>query len=146
MSAGVKLRAHLKSRDGCALGKTINSPPFMSSEAQHHALSARRERASSLTLGAVQSTHILDCMILMPPGAQLMRVFNITPAQFTHLVATAGLIITVAPNGRLAGMPMLGYVTVTFFLLAAALRSAATHVSTPAAKSRMSAVAAEAAA
>jgi predicted MFS family arabinose efflux permease len=63
----------------------------MSAHAQHHALSAGRERATLLALGAVQFTHILDFMIMMPLGAQLMKVFNISPAQFTHLVASYGL-------------------------------------------------------
>src|SRR3982074_107500 len=58
---------------------------------QHHALTPGRERATLLTLGAVQFTHILDFMIMMPLGAQLMKMFNITPAQFTHLVAAYGL-------------------------------------------------------
>ncbi|MSU49897.1 MAG: MFS transporter [Opitutus sp.] len=38
----------------------------------------------------MQFTHILDFMIMMPLGAQLMEVFKITPAQFTHLVASYG--------------------------------------------------------
>ena len=63
----------------------------MSEAGQHHALSPGRERATLLTLGAVQFTHILDFMIMMPLGAQLMQVFNITPAQFTHLVAAYGI-------------------------------------------------------
>jgi DHA1 family inner membrane transport protein len=63
----------------------------MSQAGQHHALSPGRERATLLALGAVQFTHILDFMIMMPLGAQLMAVFNITPAQFTHLVASYGL-------------------------------------------------------
>jgi predicted MFS family arabinose efflux permease len=63
----------------------------MSLPGQHHALSPGRERATLLTLGAVQFTHILDYMIMMPLGAQLMRVFQITPAQFTQLVACYGL-------------------------------------------------------
>ncbi|MGH7945697.1 MAG: hypothetical protein ACREF9_11900 [Opitutaceae bacterium] len=58
----------------------------MRASGQHHALSAGRECATLLTLGAVQFTHILDFMIMMPLGAQLMRVFNISPAQFTYLV------------------------------------------------------------
>lgn len=58
---------------------------------QHHALTPRRELATLLTLGAVQFTHILDYMIMMPLGAQLMQVFNITPTQFTYLVAAYGL-------------------------------------------------------
>ena len=56
-----------------------------------HGLSPSRERATLLTLAAVQFTHILDFMIMMPLGAQLMRAFNITPAQFTYLVASYGL-------------------------------------------------------
>lgn len=58
---------------------------------QHHALTKGRERATLLVLGAVQFTHILDFMIMMPLGGQLMRVFDISPAQFTHLVASYGL-------------------------------------------------------
>lgn len=68
----------------------------MSSSGQHHALSKGRERATLLTLGAVQFTHILDYMIIMPLGAQLMRVFQITPAEFTHLVACYGLAAAVS--------------------------------------------------
>ncbi len=68
----------------------------MSSPEPHHALSPGRERATLLTLGAVQFTHILDFMIMMPLGAQLMTVFSITPAQFTHLVAAYGLAAAVA--------------------------------------------------
>jgi predicted MFS family arabinose efflux permease len=41
-------------------------------------------------LGAVQFTHIVDFMILVPLGEQLMRAFGITPAQFTQLVAAYG--------------------------------------------------------
>jgi predicted MFS family arabinose efflux permease len=62
----------------------------------HHALPPGRERATLLTLGAVQFTHILDFMIMMPLGAQLMEVFRITPAQFTHLVAAYGLAAAVS--------------------------------------------------
>ena len=63
----------------------------MSAHSHHHALTPRRERATLLALGAVQFTHILDFMIMMPLGAQLMQVFKISPAQFTHLVAAYGL-------------------------------------------------------
>ena len=62
----------------------------MSADAQVHALSPARERGTLLALAAVQFTHILDFMIMMPLGAQLMQVFQITPAQFTHLVAAYG--------------------------------------------------------
>ncbi len=63
---------------------------------QHHALTPGRERATLLTLGAVQFTHILDFMIMMPLGAQLMAVFQISPAQFTYLVAAYGAAAAVA--------------------------------------------------
>lgn len=68
----------------------------MSLGSQHHALTPRRERATLLTLGAVQFTHILDFMIMMPLGALLMEVFAITPAQFSHLVAAYGFSAAVA--------------------------------------------------
>lgn len=83
-------------RDGCAFAKFANAPRFMSHSGHHHALTPGRERATLLTLGAVQFTHILDFMIMMPLGAQLMSVFNITPAQFTHLVASYGFAAAVS--------------------------------------------------
>lgn len=39
---------------------------------------------------AVQFMHVLDFMIMMPMGSHLMRVFQIGPGQFTHLVAAYG--------------------------------------------------------
>lgn len=45
------------------------------------------ERLLFFTLAAVQFTHIMDYMILMPLGSNLMRVFDISPAQFSRLVA-----------------------------------------------------------
>lgn len=45
------------------------------------------ERLLLFTLAAVQFTHIMDYMILMPLGSHLMRVFDVTPAQFSRLVA-----------------------------------------------------------
>ena len=68
----------------------------MSSSGHHHALTPGRERATLLTLGAVQFTHILDFMIMMPLGAQLMQAFNITPAQFTSLLASYGIAAAVS--------------------------------------------------
>lgn len=49
------------------------------------------ERGVLFTLAAVQFTHIMDFMIMMPLGAGLMRVFGITPTQFSYLVAAYGL-------------------------------------------------------
>jgi len=47
----------------------------------------RRERLLLTVLAGVQFSHILDFMILMPLGAQLMRLFDITPTQFGLLVS-----------------------------------------------------------
>ena len=43
----------------------------MSAHAQHHELPPGRERATLLTLGAVQFTHILDFMIMMRPDERI---------------------------------------------------------------------------
>src|SRR5690242_4509570 len=45
------------------------------------------ERAILLLLAAVQFTHIMDFMIMMPLGPQLMRELSIGPGQFSALVA-----------------------------------------------------------
>ena len=45
------------------------------------------ERSLLLLLAAVQFTHIVDFMILMPLGPQLMRELHIGPARFSSLVA-----------------------------------------------------------
>jgi predicted MFS family arabinose efflux permease len=45
------------------------------------------ERTLLLLLAAVQFTHILDFMVIMPLGEQLMRQLAIGPGQFSHLVA-----------------------------------------------------------
>jgi MFS transporter, DHA1 family, inner membrane transport protein len=62
----------------------------MSAAGHHHALTPGRERATLLALAAVQFTHVVDFMIMVPMGEQLMRVFAISPAQFTRLVAVYG--------------------------------------------------------
>ena len=70
---------------------------------QHHALSKGRELTTLLVLCAVQFTHILDFMIMMPLGAQLMRVFAISPAEFTRLVAAYGLAAAISGFTRSMG-------------------------------------------
>lgn len=47
----------------------------------------KRERSLVAVLAAVQFTHIVDFMIIMPLGPQLMRVMGISPQQFALLVA-----------------------------------------------------------
>ena len=47
---------------------------------------AATERRLLLLLAAMQFTHLLDYMILIPLGAELMRVFSVTAAQFGLLI------------------------------------------------------------
>lgn len=56
-----------------------------------HAQTPERERVILLTLMAVQFTHVLDFMIMMPLGSHLMRVFQIGPSEFSRLVAVYGI-------------------------------------------------------
>ncbi len=48
---------------------------------------APRELALLLTLAAIQFTHIVDFMIVMPLGPQFMRLFGIGPQPFSLLVS-----------------------------------------------------------
>jgi predicted MFS family arabinose efflux permease len=45
------------------------------------------EKRLLLVLAAIQFTNILDFMIMMPLGPQLMRIFNVGPASFSALVS-----------------------------------------------------------
>lgn len=49
------------------------------------------ERLVLSILALVQFTHIMDFMIMMPLGSHLMRVFSISPGEFSSLVAAYGL-------------------------------------------------------
>jgi len=60
------------------------------------------EKSLLLLLAAVQFTHIMDFMIMMPLGPQLMRELNIDARQFARLISTfaltAGIVgLAVAP-------------------------------------------------
>src|SRR5258708_33776182 len=59
------------------------------------------ERSVLLTLALIQFTHIMDFMIMMPLGPQFLRVFKITPALFSHLVASYS--VSAAVTGFAAG-------------------------------------------
>lgn len=54
------------------------------------------ERLVLTTLAAVQFTHIMDYMILMPLGSHLMRMFAIGPGEFSRIVAAYSLAAAVA--------------------------------------------------
>jgi predicted MFS family arabinose efflux permease len=47
-----------------------------------------KEKSVLFTLAAIQFTHIMDFMIVMPLGPQLMRIFGINPQQFGFIVAS----------------------------------------------------------
>lgn len=53
-------------------------------------------------LAAIQFSHIVDFMILMPLGPQLMRIFSISPGQFSLLVAS--YTFTAGASGFLAAL------------------------------------------
>lgn len=46
------------------------------------------ERSVLLVLASAMFTHIMDFMIIMPLGSQLIRAFEITPAQFSFVVSS----------------------------------------------------------
>lgn len=46
-----------------------------------------KEKLMLLTLAALQFTHIMDFMIMMPLGEQLMRLFHIGPKEFSIIVS-----------------------------------------------------------
>ncbi len=48
----------------------------------------KNEKALLWTLAAINFIHIVDFMILMPLGPQLMRIFEIGPAEFSFLVSS----------------------------------------------------------
>jgi len=48
----------------------------------------QKEKALLWTLAAINFIHIVDFMILMPLGPQLMRIFNIGPSEFSLLVSS----------------------------------------------------------
>ena len=57
-------------------------------EVDSEAVARREERIVLLTLGAVQFTSIVDFMVIMPLGPQLMRSLEIDPAQFGLVVSS----------------------------------------------------------
>ncbi len=61
---------------------------------------APRELALLLTLAAIQFTHIVDFMIVMPLGPQFMRLFGIGPPAFSLLVAA--YMLAAAASGFIA--------------------------------------------
>ncbi len=52
-----------------------------------HMMFSRNEKIVLFSLAAIQFNHIVDFMIVMPLGPKLMRVFQISPEQFSLLVS-----------------------------------------------------------
>ena len=61
--------------------------PHLAAQAPAAAPPGPRELPLLLTLAAVQFTHIVDFMIMMPLGPQFMRLFAIGPQQFGFMVS-----------------------------------------------------------
>ena len=59
-----------------------------------------KERLLLIILAAVNFTHIMDFMIMMPLGPQLMKLFSITPQQFS--LAVSAYSITAGISGFIA--------------------------------------------
>jgi len=66
-----------------ASGASASAP----AAARGGARAAPHELAILLTLAAMQFTHIVDFMIMMPLGPQFMRLFEIDPQHFSFLVS-----------------------------------------------------------
>lgn len=56
-----------------------------------HSLTPSQERLLLWSLAAIQFTHIVDFMVMMPLGPQLTRLFSLTDAQFGVLVSAYSL-------------------------------------------------------
>jgi predicted MFS family arabinose efflux permease len=65
----------------------MSSTDTVSAESLHQPPLIPREGMLLLLLASVNFTHILDFVIMMPLGPQLMRVFEISPRQFGFLVS-----------------------------------------------------------
>ena len=48
----------------------------------------KKEHVLLFILAAIQFSHILDFMIIMPLGSQFMRLFDIGPQQFSLIVSS----------------------------------------------------------
>jgi len=51
----------------------------------------QKEKLLLFILACINFTHIIDFMIMMPLGPQLMKIFDISPRQFGFVVSTYGL-------------------------------------------------------
>jgi len=83
------------------LSNPVVTPPFLKPSTPSAESSARRtERLFLLVLAGIQFTHVLDFMIMMPLGPQLLRALNINTQQFGLLLSS--YTFTAAASGLLA--------------------------------------------
>jgi predicted MFS family arabinose efflux permease len=61
----------------------LNNPPK-----NNYGFMTKKEKLILFVLAAAQFTHIVDFMMMMPLGPQLMRIMQINPQQFSVLVAS----------------------------------------------------------
>lgn len=54
-------------------------------------MSSTREKLILVLLSAIQFSHVMDFMVMMPLGPQLMRVFNISSSEFGYIVSSYGI-------------------------------------------------------
>ncbi|HLU69139.1 MAG TPA: MFS transporter, partial [Fibrobacteria bacterium] len=66
---------------------TTASPDQNGPQDQPYFQNPKHERNFLLLLAAMQFTHIVDFMILMPMGPQLMETMSLTPGAFGSLVS-----------------------------------------------------------
>ncbi len=60
----------------------------MTSQVLSSEKAASKERLYVFLLAAIQFTHIVDFVVMMPLGPTLMRVMNVSPIQFASLVSS----------------------------------------------------------
>ena len=65
----------------------MNTPPQSTQQASSSALSPTRERALLWLLALTQFTLVMDFMVMMPLGPQIMKAFSIGPAAFATAVS-----------------------------------------------------------
>lgn len=51
----------------------------------------RLERSVLILLASIQFAHVMDFMVMMPLGPQLMRIFNLTTSEFGQIVSAYGI-------------------------------------------------------
>jgi MFS transporter, DHA1 family, inner membrane transport protein len=99
-----------------------------------------RERALLILLSAVQFTHVLDFMVMLPLGPQLMRDLSISPTEFSALVSVYSLfsgIVGFLATGYIDRHERRGLLLVTYVgFIAGTVACALSHTATALAVSR----------